>query len=126
MEMDYWRIATKTSRFERKTNIEIGDQSKVKTGIWTKIDERRLRLFGHVKRIVDNKLPKIMLNWKPTGKSRRGMAKKSSRGNNLTKNLNRYGLRQTDSENREACQKRFKDTFLWEKPQYNGETATEK
>ena len=86
MEMDYWRIATKTSRFERKTNIEIGDQSKVKTGIWTKIDERRLRLFGHVKRIVDNKLPKIMLNWKPTGKSRRGRLKKQWK-DYLTENL---------------------------------------
>ena len=59
----------------------------MKTGIIPKTDERRLGWFDHVKRMRDNRLAKIMLNWKPSGKSRRGRPKKQWK-DNLTDNLN--------------------------------------
>ena len=48
-----------------------------------------------------NKLHKIILNWKTTGKRRRGRLKKQWM-DNLTENLNRYRLRSIDAENRDA------------------------
>ena len=51
-----------------------------------------LERFGHFEKVEDNRLPKIMLNWKPTDKSSGGKPKeKQKRKDNLTQNLNRYG-----------------------------------
>ena len=47
-----------------------------------------------------------MLNWKPTSKSRKGMPRKQWK-DNFTENLNMYGLRPTDAENKDAWKNRF-------------------
>ena len=63
----------------------------MKTDTVPKKDERRLRWFDHVISIRDNRLPKIMLNWKLVPKSRRGRPKKQWKNlyKNLNENLNR-------------------------------------
>ena len=73
----------------------------MKTDIIAKIDQRRLWWFGHAKEMGNKKLPKILLNWKPTGKSKGCRPKKQSK-DNLAENLNKYRLRPTDPANRDA------------------------
>ena len=69
--MEYCSGAARTSRLKWKTNIEIKNQQKVESKIIVKVDERRLKRFGHVRWMEDNRLPKIRLNWNPTCKSSR-------------------------------------------------------
>ena len=49
------------NRLERKTIIGSKNELKVKTGIISKIDEIRLRWFGRILRVGENKLLRITL-----------------------------------------------------------------
>ena len=69
----------------------------MKTGIAAKIDEKRVKWFGPVKKMVNNWQPKILLIWKLARKIWKGRPKKLWKYN-LTENLNRYRLRRTDAD----------------------------
>ena len=47
-EMDFWQRLARTSRIEKKTNIEIRARMGIKTSITTKIDKKRMQWYGHV------------------------------------------------------------------------------
>jgi hypothetical protein len=48
---------------------------KVGKNILEVIEEKRLRWFGHVKRMPGNRLPRKVLEWEPEGTRRRGRPK---------------------------------------------------
>ena len=72
LEMDYWRRSAGKSRIERMTNDRIREIMKVETTIIEEIQRRQLIWYGHVKRMDEERLPKIILNWTPTERRRRG------------------------------------------------------
>jgi hypothetical protein len=48
---------------------------EVRKNILEVIEEKRLRWFGHVKRMPGNRLPLKILEWEPKGTRRRGRPK---------------------------------------------------
>jgi hypothetical protein len=69
--MDFWRSARK-SRKEKIRNVTIREIMEVgKNILEVLIEEKRLRWFGHVKRMPGNGLPLKILEWEPEGTRRR-------------------------------------------------------
>jgi hypothetical protein len=61
---------------ERKgPKVTIREVMEVGKNILEVIEERRLRWFGHVKRMPGNRLPLKILEWEPEGTRRRGRPK---------------------------------------------------
>jgi hypothetical protein len=60
--MDIWRSARK-SRKEKVRNVTIRENMEVGKNILEVIEEKRLRRFGHVKRMLGNRLPLKILEW---------------------------------------------------------------
>jgi hypothetical protein len=74
-EMDFWRRSARKSRKEKVRSVTIREVMEVRKNILEVIEEKRLRWFGHVKRIPGNRLPPKVLEWEPEGTRRRGRPK---------------------------------------------------
>jgi hypothetical protein len=62
-EMDFWRRSARKSRKEKVRNVTIREGMEVRKNILEVIEEKRLRWFGHVKRMPGNRLPLKVLEW---------------------------------------------------------------
>jgi hypothetical protein len=56
-EMDFWRRFARKSRKEKVRNVTIREIMKVGKNILEVTEEKRLRWFGHIKRMPGNRLP---------------------------------------------------------------------
>jgi hypothetical protein len=65
--MDFWRRSARKSRKEKVRNVTIREIMVVGKNILEVIEEKRLRWFGHVKRMPGNRLPLKILEWEPEG-----------------------------------------------------------
>ena len=74
--MDFWRQSARTSRLERKANVEIRARMGVKTNIIRTIDKKRLQWHGHAQQMNMSSIPQIVMNWKPEEKNKRGRPRK--------------------------------------------------
>jgi hypothetical protein len=74
-EMDFWRRSARKSRKEMVRNVTIREIMEVGKNILEVTEEKRLRWFGHVKRMPGNRLPLKVLEWEPEGTRRRGRPK---------------------------------------------------
>jgi hypothetical protein len=74
-EMDFWRWSARKSREEKVRNVTIREVMEVRKNILEVTEEKRLRWFGHVKRMPGNRLPLKVLEWEPEGTRRRGRPK---------------------------------------------------
>jgi hypothetical protein len=74
-EMDFWRSSARKSRKENVRNVTIRKIMEVGKNILEVTEEKRLRWFGHVKRMSGNRLPLKILEWEPEGTRRRGRPK---------------------------------------------------
>jgi hypothetical protein len=63
-------------------------------------EEKRLRWFGHVKRMPGNRLPLKMLEWEPEGTRRRGRAKEGSI-DGVRRSMTNNGLTEDDTRDRD-------------------------
>jgi hypothetical protein len=70
--MDFLRRSARKSRKEKVRNVTI---MEVRKNILEVTEEKRLRWFGHVKRMPGNRLPLKVLEWGPEGTRRRGRPK---------------------------------------------------
>jgi hypothetical protein len=70
--MDFRRRSARKSRKEKVRNVTIRAIMEVGKNILEVIEEKRLRWFGHVKRMPGNRLPLKILEWEPEGMRRRG------------------------------------------------------
>jgi hypothetical protein len=73
--MDFWRRSARKSMKEKVRNVTIREVMEVGKNILEVIEEKRLRWFGHVKRIPGNRLPLKVLEWEPEGTRKRGRPK---------------------------------------------------
>jgi hypothetical protein len=73
--MDFWRRSARKSRKEKVRNGTIRAIMEVRKNILEVTEEKRLRWFGHVKRMPGNRLRRKILEWEPEGTRRRGRPK---------------------------------------------------
>ena len=50
---------------------------KGKQGIMDSIEKKRLQWYGHVKRVLEGGLPKLIMEWTPTERRKRGRPRKN-------------------------------------------------
>jgi len=75
--MDVLRSARK-SRMERVKNEKIKEIMGVegKPDIIDIIEQKRLQWYGHVKRMPEERIPKLIMDWMPRERWKRGRARK--------------------------------------------------
>jgi hypothetical protein len=65
-------------------------------------EEKRLRWFGHVKRMSGNRLPLKILEWEPEGKRRRGRPQERWI-DGVRRSMTNHGLTEEDTRDRDRC-----------------------
>ena len=76
-EMDALRRSSRISRKERIKNVTIRQQIGLEETVVKEIEQNQLTWYGHVQRMVEERLPKIALKWMPKQKRARGRPKKN-------------------------------------------------
>jgi hypothetical protein len=67
------------------------------------IEQKRLRWFGHVKRIPENRLPLKILEWEPEGTRRKGRPKERWI-DGVRRSMTKHGLTEEDTRDRDRWQ----------------------
>jgi hypothetical protein len=99
-EMDFWRRSARKSRKEKVRNGTIRETMEVGKGILEVIEEKRLRWFGHVKRMPGNRLPRKILDWEPEGTRRRERPKERWT-DGVRRSMTNRGLTEEDTGDRD-------------------------
>ena len=78
-EMDVLSRSARKSRLERITNEHIKEMMEVKEDpdIIDIIERKRLQWYGHVKRMQEERLPKLIMVWIPEERRKRGRPRKT-------------------------------------------------
>jgi hypothetical protein len=78
-EMDVLRRSARKSRMERVKNEDIKEIMGVKgkPDIIDIIEQKRLQWYGHVKRMPEERIPKLIMDWIPRERRRRGHPSKT-------------------------------------------------
>jgi hypothetical protein len=98
--MDFWRRSARKSRKEKVRNVTIREVMEVGKNILEVIEEKRLRRFGHVKRMPGDRLPLKMLEWEPEGTRRRGRPKERWIYG-VKRSMTNHGLTEEDTRDRD-------------------------
>jgi hypothetical protein len=98
-EMDFWKSARK-SRKVKVRNVTIREVMEVRKNILEVIEEKRLRWFGHVKRLPENRLPLKVLEWELEGTRRRGRPKERWI-EGVRRSMTNRGLTEEDTRDRD-------------------------
>jgi hypothetical protein len=98
--MDFWRRSARKSREEKVRNVTIREVMQVGKNILEVTEEKRLRWFGHVKRMPGNRLPLKVLEWEPEGTRRRGR-RKERRIDGVRRSMTNHGLTEEDTRDRD-------------------------
>jgi hypothetical protein len=94
--MDFWR----KSRKEKVRNVTIRGVMEVRKNILEAIEEKRLRWFGHVKRLPGNRLPRKILEWEPEGTRRKGRPEERWI-DGVRRSMTNHGLTEEDTRDRD-------------------------
>jgi hypothetical protein len=98
--MGFWRRSARKSRKEKVQNVTIREVMEVRKNILEVIEEKRLRWFGHVKRMPGNRLSLKVLEWEPEGTRRRGRPKERWI-DGVRRNMTNHGLTEEDTRDRD-------------------------
>jgi hypothetical protein len=98
--MDFWRRSARKSRKEKVRNVTIREVMEVGKNILEVTEEKRLRWFGHVKRMPGNRLPLKVLEWEPEGTQRRGRPNERWI-DGVRRSMTNHGLTEEDTRNRD-------------------------
>lgn len=71
-EMDCLRRSARCSRLDRIRNEEIRRRMQYQNSIVDFVHNKQLTWYGHVRRMGDERIPKQILEWIPTGRRKRG------------------------------------------------------
>lgn len=72
MEMEFWRRSCNIKRTDRIRNEEIRQRMGIATNIIDTIEGRRLKWYGHLRRMSEERWPKKIWHWKPPLHRKRG------------------------------------------------------
>lgn len=64
-KMDYWRREVRNSRLERIRNNTITNIMRVKDTLIKTIGQKKLICYGHLRRMEEDKISKVMAEWEP-------------------------------------------------------------
>jgi hypothetical protein len=78
-EMNALRRSARISELDRKTNEYIREIVDAQDTILDDITQNQLIWYGHVERMDQTGLPKIMIEWKPEGRKIRGRPRRTWR-----------------------------------------------
>jgi hypothetical protein len=78
-EMDALRRSARICKLDRKTKEYIREKMAAQDTILDDINRKQLIWYGHVERMDPTRLPKIMINWKPEGRKKRGRPRRTWR-----------------------------------------------
>jgi len=73
--MDFWRRSARISRKDKIKNNVIKKKMKVTRSLLGYIKTKQLQWYGHVQRMEEGRLPKEVLEWRPSGRRKRGRPK---------------------------------------------------
>jgi len=76
-EMDALRRSSRISRKEGIRNVTIRQQIGLEETIIKENEQNQLTWYGHVQRMAEGRLPRIVLKWMPKQKKARGRPKKN-------------------------------------------------
>jgi hypothetical protein len=78
-EMDVLRRSARKSRMERTKNESIKEIMgvKLKPDIIDIIEKERLQWYGHVQRMPEDRIPKLIMEWIPQERRKRGRPRKT-------------------------------------------------
>lgn len=110
VEMDFWRRSAGVSRTEHIRNEEIRRRMEVKRNVLEVIEERRLRWYGHLKRMSPGRIPKLAMEWEPEGRRKRGRPRTQWR-DKLEESMAGRGLTEDDAVDREEWRRRLEEEF---------------
>lgn len=74
-EMDFWRRSARVSRLDHIRNERIREMMNVETDMVQQIQHKQLQWYGHVERMQDERIPKMVMKWCPRERRRRGRPK---------------------------------------------------
>lgn len=100
MEMDFWRRSCGISRIERIPNAAIRDKVGCQKNILHLIGTKRLKWYGHLMRMDENRWPKKIYNYMPPERRKRGRPKKKWT-EDVEESMAARGLREGDWMDRE-------------------------
>ena len=99
VEMDFWRRSARISRKDKIRNDEIIKRMGVKERILDVLERRKLQWYGHVRRMEEDRIPKMILEWEPEGKKRRGRPM-TTWLQNVQSIMRRLGAEEEDTQDR--------------------------
>jgi hypothetical protein len=73
--MDALRRSSRISRKEKIRNLTIRQQTGLKETTKKENEQNKLTWYGHVRRMAEGRLPRIVLKWMPKQKRERGRQK---------------------------------------------------
>jgi hypothetical protein len=74
-EMDFWRRSARHSRKDKIRNNIIKQKMNVTRSHLDDINTKQLKWYGHVQRMEEGRLPKLVMKWSPPGRRKRGRPK---------------------------------------------------
>jgi hypothetical protein len=77
--MDVLRRSARICKLGRKMNEYIREKMEAQDAILGDINQEQLIWYGHAERMGPTRLPKIMINWKPEGRKKRGRPRRTWR-----------------------------------------------
>jgi hypothetical protein len=101
-EMGFWRRSARKSRKEMIRNGTIRAIMEVGKNILEVTEEKRLRWFGHLKRMPGNRLPLKILEWEPEGTRRSGRPRKRWI-DGVRRSMTKHGLTEEDTRDGDRC-----------------------
>jgi hypothetical protein len=102
--MDFWRRSARKSRKVKVRNGTIRVITEAGKNILEVTEEKRLRWFGHVKRMPGKRLPLKILEWEPEGTRRRGRPKERWM-DGVRRSMTNHRLTEEDTRDRDRWRK---------------------
>jgi hypothetical protein len=77
--MDFWRRSARISRKDKIRNNIIKEKMNVTRSLLDDVKTKQFQWYGHVQRMEEGRLPKGVLEWRPSGGRKRGRPKLTGR-----------------------------------------------
>ena len=109
MEMEFWRRSCQLTRMDKVRNTEIRARMGIDIDIIETIEVKRLKWYGHIQRMSEERWPKKICEWTPENRRKRGRPRQAWKDDVFEAMENR-GLTKEDWRDRQlwklGCERR--------------------